>query len=263
MKKPLLNPRTTPARYGALLILLVLAGGFTGAVAADAQAPGVQQPLRVYGFTLKYQRTEDAVALIRPLLSSRGTVEEQPGSNTLVLRDTHAALAELIPVLQAFDRPPKNLRLQIHLVRAGAAGEAGASVAQAELAPEMVERLRGLLRYDDYRVLAEAGLSSKEGEEIVYSLGDSYKVSFRLGRVLHGERVKLEGFKITRQLQNPTNKGRQLKPRDLFHASLNLRLDRLFTLVLAEAPTSLEAAREDALMVAITCRWEDDPEPVR
>ena len=241
------------------LAFLVALASWPAAPPAMAQSPAIQQALSVHAYTLKYRRTEDAVALLRPLLSERGTVEEQPGTNTLVLRDTRAALAGLVPTLQAFDQPPRNVRMQIHLVRAGSDGAEPESIAQAELHPDVVKRLVNLLRYDEYQVLAKAGLTSKEGDEVTYSLGDSYNVSFRLGSVFQGERVKLEGFRITKQVQNP-NKGPKMKPRDLFHASLNLRLNRPFTLVLAEEPTSLEEARDDALMVAITCRWEDDPE---
>jgi len=120
-----------------------------------------------------------------------------------------------------------------------------------ELPEALAAQLREYLRYDDYRVLAEAGLKTLEGEEVTYALGQTYSVSFRSGSVMAGRRVKLEGFRILKQVSNPSNKGRQLAPRELFHATLNLWLDRPFNLVLAQDET-----RQEALMVAISCRRE-------
>ena len=69
--------------------------------------------------------------------------------------------------------------------------------------------------------------------------------------------MKLEGFRIVKQVENPTNKGRRLEPRELFHATLNLWIDRPFNLVLAQ-----DESRQEALMVAISCRRENG-EPYR
>lgn len=235
----------------------VVVMGFAAAVPVEAQNTG----LKVHAYTLKHQRTADAVALIRPLLSPQGTVEEHPVGNTLVLRDTREAIARLMPILEAFDHPPEDLRFEIQVVRAGPRRSRISPPlppdqlpqSTQQLSPELVGRLRGLLRYDDYQVLSSAALSSKEGEEVTYSLGKSYSVTFTPGATIDSQRVKLEGFRILKHSKNPTNKGRQLGPRELFHASLNLQVDRLFTLVLAQ-----DSTQEEALMVAISCRREGD-----
>ncbi len=243
-----------PQARRTLLVLAIALGVAAGPASAQTEA------LKVHAYTLKYQRSADALMHVRPLLSSRGTVEEQPGGNTLVLRDTPAALERLVKALMAFDRPPQDLRLKIQLVRAGNKGASPSSVqATTALPAELVDRLRGLLRYDDYQVLAEASLTSKEGEEVTYSLGNRYDVSFRVGNLAEGQRLKLEGFRIAKEhpANKGTNKGRQLKPQELFHASLNLQLERLFTLVLAAPPGT---APEEALMVAITCQREGQGE---
>ena len=268
---------TARASHGALLLALWLGAAGPGAVAPAAAQPP-ESGMRVYAHTLKHQQTGEALALIRPLLSPRGTVEEQPGTRTLVIRDSRFVVARIVPLLVDFDHPPEKLRFDIKIVRAGnpprqgvspplpegkagagtpaaasaGAGPPAAAPAEDELSPRQVARLRDLLRYDEYRVLAQAGLTSEEGEEVTYALGDTYSVSFRSGTVLAGKRLKLEGFRITKQIKNPTNKGRQLKPREVFHATLNLWLDRPYNLVLA-----LDESRKEALMVAISCRREN------
>ncbi len=209
----------------------------------------------MYAYTLKHQQAHEALALIRPLLTARGTVEVQPGDNTLVIRESRPTLARLARVLAEFDHPPEELRFDIRVVRAGPRRNV-VSPPEPEsvggpLSEELAARLRELLRYDDYRILAEAGVTTREGEEVTYAFGDTYAVSFRSGTVMAGQRVKLEGFRILKQVKNPAIKGRQLEPRELFHATLNLWLDRPFNLVLAQ-----DKSRQEALMVAISCRRE-------
>lgn len=215
-----------------------------------------REHVRVFAYTLEHQKASDAIVKIRPLLSSRGTVEEQPRSNTLVVRDVGSAVEAVARALNDFDRPPEALRFQIQVLQAGPKARSVISpprpgaVAEAEVSAELVDLLKGLLRYEDYRVLAQAGVTSQEGDEVVYSLGDGYDVSFRLGSILGGQRLKLEGFRI-REKTRATSKGPQLPPRDLFNATLNLWLDKPFTLVLAQ-----DEERKEALMVAISCHRE-------
>ena len=57
----------------------------------------IDEVLVLHAFTLKHQRASDAIPLVHPLLSERGTVELQPGDNTLVIRDSPGALARILP----------------------------------------------------------------------------------------------------------------------------------------------------------------------
>ena len=229
---------------------------------AVSLAEGQEELLKVYAYTLQHRSADDAMDLIRSQLTPRGTVEEQPGSNTLVFRDTRSAVEKVKATLLDFDRPPQNLRLDIKMVKAGPKTRSVISPPRphvepsvAELPEDLEKRLKNLLRYEDYRVLAKAGVSSKEGDDVTYSLGERYDVSFKLGSVMAGRRVKLESFKIIKKTP-ATNKGRRLPPRQLFHATLNLWLEKPFTLVLAQ-----DDSKQEALMVAISCYREDVSEP--
>jgi len=111
------------------------------------------------------------------------------------------------------------------------------------------------LRYDDYQVLAEAAGTRREGEDTSFDLGAGYEVSFKLGEVLAGERLRLEGFRVTRRLAT-ADKTRQLPPRELFHATVNLWMTKPLTFVLAQDETS-----QEALVIAITCRGVETAKP--
>ncbi len=248
-----------PLRRAVLvLVLLVMVSGTLAAQEGGSESAAV----RVYAHTLQHASTQEVMTFLRPLLSPRGTVEEQPGGNTLVIRDTRAVMAEVIPLLEILDRPPRDLRLEIHVIRAGsrqqgsdsASGQVTGSsrtLVEAGVAQELVERLRALLRYEDYEVVAQAGVSSREGEDVTYALDPTYNVSFQLGRVMADLRLRLEGFQIVKKFPNPANKGRQLEPRELFHATLNLWQDRPVALVLTR-----DEDRQEALLVAIS--WRQD-----
>ncbi len=246
--------------HGLLVLATLLA--LISASAASAEQAGAGDSasrLRVYAYTLKHQPAHEALAFIRPLLSARGTVEVQPGDNTLVIREARPALSRLVGVLAEFDHLPLELRFDISIVRAGPernvvsppAPEVEGGPFSEELSEELAARLRELLRYDDYRVLAKAGVTTREGDDVTFAFGQTYSVSFRSGTVMAGQRVKLEDFRIMKQVKNPAVKGRQLEPRELFHATLNLWMGRPFNLVLAQ-----DESRQEALMVAISCRRE-------
>ncbi|MCP3961030.1 MAG: hypothetical protein GY719_24560 [bacterium] len=231
-------------------------------IAAQNLEASPSQRIEVHAYTLKHQQVHEALNLVRPLLTARGSVEVQPGGNTLVVRETPAVLSRVSRLLEGFDHPPEDLRFDIRIIQAGPKrtgisppepGSQAGGGATDELPEELASRLREILRYDDYRVLAQAGVTSKEGQDVKYSLGQSYSVSFRSGTVMAGRRLKLEGFRIVKQVKNPANKGRQLEPRELFHATLNLWIDRPLSLVLSQ-----DESRREALMVAISCQRESD-----
>lgn len=243
-------PPPTPGRALPRAVCVVVV--CLSALAAPLLAQDARH-LVVHAHTLEHRAAADAADLVRPMLTHRGTVEEQPGGNTLVVRDVRASIERIAATLRDFDQPPRDLTFDIRIVRAGArrgliSPPPDDVPLDAELPPELVERLRALLRYDEYQVLAQAGVRSREGEAVTYSLGDRYDVSFRSGTLLSGRRLKLEGFTITKKPRRTTDKGRRLAPRELFQATLNLWLDKPF-IVLARDPTG-----DDALMIAISCR---------
>ena len=98
----------------------LLAIGWPALVVAAAQSSAETPPaLVVHAYTLEHQPAVEAIGLIHPLLTKRGAVELQPGSNTLVVRDTAAVVRRAVALLQDFDHPTSPIRLEIKIVRAG------------------------------------------------------------------------------------------------------------------------------------------------
>lgn len=234
-----------PRFVGVLLIWTVA----QPAIAQGPSEPGQKQgeELVLHAYTLEHQPAGEAIHLIHPLLSEHGAVEIQPGGNTLVIRDTVEVVERLIRLLKDFDHPARPVRLTLQLVRAGLKEDRVDG--ESELPKALVSRLRELLRYEDYHLLATAALEIREGENVSYELGDDFKVEFRMGTLLADRRVKLRGFRVARQSGNPDAK-------QLIHTNLSLWLDKPMILGLARAETS-----DRALMVVLTSSLARDSVP--
>lgn len=195
--------------------------------------------LALHAYALRHRRAGDALEVVRPLLSPLGTVELQPGRNTVVVRDSLSALSRIVPELRRFDRPVEPLEIEVLVVRA-LAGRPRPGAAPS-VPPELERRLRALLRYERYELVAEGRLQSRENEDVTFELGDGFAVRFRLGELADG-RVRLSEFQVDREAS--TDGGRPL-----IHTNLNLWLERPVALGLARSESS-----DSALMVAITAR---------
>lgn len=230
-----------PVERTALCFLWILV--LTSCLAA-AQPRPAQRPEEVVlrAYTFKYQRASEAISHVYPLLSPRGTVELQPATNTLVLRDIPSALSRIVPLLHNLDHPARPVRLDVMIVKASR-NQVSPPVKKSDLPEQLTRRLRQLLPYDIYETQAQAQLHALEGQSVTYELGNDYEVSFRLGTLLNEQRIKLSNFRIMRQ-------SRPGAP--LIHTNLNLTVDQILNLGLAKS----EASR-DALMVVLTLRAGD------
>jgi hypothetical protein len=211
------------------------------AAALGAQAQDTDE-LGVNAYTFKYLRAGEALPLVSTLLSKRGTVELQPATNTLVIRDTPGALSRILPVLRTYDHPARRLTLDLYIVRASRS-QVSPPAPRSDLPELMTRRLRSLLPYDIYEVQAQTQLSAREGQPVTYALGEEYQVSFRLGSVAADRQVKLSDFRVQRRGD------RKAPAVPLIHTNLNLMLDQTTSLGMARSESSPEA-----LMVVVTLR---------
>lgn len=136
--------------------------------------------LVLHSFKLQHRPAMGGLQLVSGMLTKRGTVQLQPATNTLVIRDTSAALGQIIPALRDYDRPSRPLIVEVLMVWAT---RSGVGPSQSDLDADLTKRLRALLPYDNFQTQAETRIFSREGETITYTLGQ-YKVSFRLGTIV-------------------------------------------------------------------------------
>jgi type II/III secretion system protein len=230
----------------SFLAVLILSSSLTAQAAGKAAAADSATEVVLHAYTLRHQQASDAVALVYPLLSRKGTVEVQPGGNTLVIRDVQAVLNRIVPVLRKFDHAPRPMRLEVLIVRASR-NTVSPQVRHSDLPEQLTKRLHDLLAYDNFELQAQAQLGGVEGQPVIYELGQDYKVSFRFGTLMDDQRVKLSSFRISRR-------GEGKPETNLLQTNLTLWCDQTISLGLAKS----EASRE-ALMVVLTLREGDAP----
>lgn len=235
-----------------LVAALLAAGGPSAAAERPIPIPGPASPVRLHAFTLQHQPASEALELVRPLLSKEGTVTLAPGSNTLEIRDTLAALSRIVPMLRSFDHPARPIEIEVLLVQASRPGVSGLISSSPEIPQELITRWRELLHYDIFTLAARADLRPREGESVTYETGNGYKLTFRLGTVLADRRIRLHNFRIVKRSGNS-----EKAEKEVIHTNLNLWLDQTITFGLARTEAS-----PTALMVVMTCRKPGDgPEP--
>ncbi len=230
---PFMCSRRTP---GALILALALAFGAAAAGAAPKVPPAPRMEL--YAYELEHQRADEAFAVVQPLLSSSGTLELRPKDNTLVIRDTRATLGKVVAALRAFDHPSRDLEIEVTMVQATRASFSPLLADQA-LSPELASRLKLMLPFSNYRVLATTLLHAREGEEVTYEIGEGFSVRFRTGVVRPGvggeghQMLKLNGFRLSREGGGA--------PKSLLSTTMSLQLDKPMALTLAGSEASSTA----------------------
>jgi type II/III secretion system protein len=220
-----------------LLVLLA------GAQPLLAQSQPQQVELVVHVYTLRHQTAGDALGLVQPLLSPRGTVELRPAANTLVLRDTPDALARLLRVLVSFDHPSRPVDVELWMVRAsGKASSPPLPPKQSAVPAELLRALAEHLPYEQYGLLGSSKVRGAEGEKMTFQVAGDYAVRFRLGTIVGEQRLRLNDFEV---LLMPDNG----EPVPLLRSQLNLWLGRSMVFALSPGEGS-----STALMVVVRCR---------
>lgn len=231
--------------------MLCLLAGAAGAWGQAAPRPSVKAPaLALHAHIFENQPAVEALSLVYPLLSDVGTVELKPKENTLVVRDTLAALNRIVPVLSRFDHPQRQVRLEVRIVSARA--ETFSPPGRSRLPKEHVDRLKDMLPYHSYEQLAGTMLEAREGEHVNYQLGNRFSLDFRLGTLIEGARVRLHDFQVFRG----NSRGSQDLQR-LIVTTLFLHLNQPVYLGLAPSENSKEA-----LMVVVTAQVSEPEKDV-
>jgi hypothetical protein len=238
-----------------LLAILLLAFGPALALAQNAPSPRPLEggELMVQAYSFKHQVAAEALPLVQPLLTSRGTVELRPGENTLVIRDTRAAIGRIVPMLRNFDHPARPVQVEMLIVKASRS-PVSPPYQRSDLPDELTQRLRGILPYDIFELQARSRLGAMEGQAVAYSVGAEYDVTFRLGTMTGDGRIRLSNFRLSRR-KAATEKGPAAVV-GLLHTNLNLWLDQTLNLMVSRNESSPEA-----LMIVLTPRRGDPRQP--
>jgi hypothetical protein len=150
-------------------------------------------------FSLERKSVFDALNVVRPLLSTQGSVELDPTHGTISVRDNLSALSRVSTAIRAFDRENRPVQVGVSLILAETAKISPVRPSTG-IAPDLLVRLRQLLRFDNFSLLAQSQITSREGEAVVYDMAQGYRLSFELGASGDDSRIRLAGFRMVRAL---------------------------------------------------------------
>lgn len=208
------------------------------AAAPQVVAPGEAAAVRLMVFSLQRKRAFDALAAIQPLLSVQGSVEIDPNRNTLSVRDNLAALSRVATAIRMFDRESQPVQIDVQLIHAETSKISPVRPSSG-IAPDLLARLRQLLRFESFSLLAHGQISSREGEQVVYEMAQGYRVAFEVGSAADGKRIRLAGFRMVRALPGATE-------HELVRTVVHLGLDQPLILGLTR-----DEAADRALMLVL------------
>jgi hypothetical protein len=219
------------------VILLALLGSASTALAAPAE----NEKLTARSFQFKFRDASRAASVIKPLISSSGSVSIQPSSNTLVVTDSPAALREIARALAQYDAPPKAFTVELQLV---AASRAANPPPVPEELREISAKLSGVLRFNRFDKLGEIRTQGREGDPVLATL-DGYRADFSVGEFDPiSQTLQLSDFRIMKLPEGGGDLQQVFR-----NSTLNLRVGQTVVLGASRLPDS-----NRILMIVLTAQ---------
>lgn len=217
-----------------IALSLFLALAMCGAAFADDAAKG----LSVRPFQFKHKEADKAAVIIKSLLSSEGTMNIQPATNTLVITDRAENLKAIAAALAQYDAEPVAIQLSVRLVSAGRVE--GAARVPEEL-KDVAAKLR-MLQYNSLENLGSAIIDTREGQPGIVELEHGYRADFKIGEYDPVTKsVQVIDFKLSRAQKD------QLA--EVLKTTLNLRTGVTHILAATRA-----AGSDRAVMLVVTAK---------
>lgn len=216
-----------------VLCALVLAG-----VTANAEPREKNEALSVRTFTFKYKDADKAAAIIKPLMSTEGSMSIQPASNALAVTDRADNLKAIAKALAEFDTAAQPFRLSIRIV--SAAREATAHI--PDDLKDVAQKV-ALMHFNAFTREGDANVQGKEGDPGSIDMQTGFRAEFKFGEYdPASESIRINDLHVSK-----IGKDNQLT--SLVTTSLNLRIGQTYILGAAKSPNSPRA-----LMIVLVAR---------
>jgi hypothetical protein len=228
----------------ALVLALSSVLAAAGRPAAAASPP--QSVVKV--FTLKYRKIEDALPLLRPLLSDSGAVSAvlEASHNSLTVRGTPERVEQITRAVAAFDVPLRAIDIAVTLLKS--AGEKSRAE-KADVSQEIRgigEKLKKLFNVTDFTRLDSVIVQGTEGQRVVYVMGGGYRLEFLLDPSRDGTQVQLRDLSLERVRHEAGKETRG----EILRTSINVNLGQPYILGVGR-----DEAAGDKLFVVFFANW--------
>lgn len=186
--------RSRMARPAAWILAAALLPGLLAPSAAGAPPVVV---VRV--FALKHRAADEALPLVRPLLSDAGSVMLEPRTNELTVRDAAASVERIAKAIAAYDIPLRGVDVAVTLLKA--TSDPKAAPAPADVSDEIRgigERLKKLFNVTDFTRLDAVVVRGLEGQRVAYVIGSHYRLQFLIDPSRDGKSLQFKDLSLER-----------------------------------------------------------------
>ena len=227
----------TLKRTGLLVAMMLLISGV-----AAAEPKTAAKPLSVRTFTFKYKDAEKAAAIIKPLVSTEGSISIQPSTNALQVTDRAENLKQIAKAIGEFDAPARSFRLYVRIV----------SASRVDNPPRVSDSLKdvaqklSMLRYNAFESVGEVNVDAKEGDPGNVEMPSGYRADYKLGEYdPASDSIQVSDFRLSRLEGAQKDQLVSLTPK----MSVNLGIGQTYIVGASKAPES-----QHALMIVLVAR---------
>ena len=162
---------STRLRAAARALVFALCAPIAAAGLPPTPAPAAQMVVKV--FTLKHRKIEDALPLLRPLLSDPGAASAvlETNRNSLTVRGTSARIEQITRAVAAFDVPPRAINIAVTLLKSLGEKTHSEKTDVSQEIRGIGEKLKKLFNVTDFTRLDSVVVQGVEGERVVYVMG--------------------------------------------------------------------------------------------
>lgn len=154
------------------------------------------QEVRV--FPLRFRSAEEAVVLVKPLLSPAGSLALQGSANALTVRDEPAVLRRVAEALEGWDVAPQAYRIRIRLLMASSPTPAPGRA--SPLIEGMGAEISQLFSFTSYQEIDTLQVTASDGAVVEAVAGERYHLRFMVRGAAHDtERIHLNQFELARR----------------------------------------------------------------
>jgi hypothetical protein len=222
---------------GVLLAVLVLPA------APAAGAPPVVV-VRVFG--LKHRRADEALQLVRPVLSDAGSVMLEPRTNELTVRDTSLAVDRAAAAIASYDVPLRGVDVAVTLLKATSDPNAPS---RAELPAEIRaigERLKKLFNVTNFTRLDSVVVRGTEGQRVAWVIGANYHLQFLLDPSRDGKRLQFRDLSLERVRREG---GKEVRG-EILRTTINVNMGQPYILGVGK-----DEAAKGAIFLVLSPEW--------
>ncbi len=201
-------------------------------------------------FTLKNRSADEALTIVKPLLSSAGSVMLEPRTNELTVRDTAASVEHAAQAIAAYDVPLRGVDVSVTLLKATHEARTPKKAdppADSGEVKGITEKLKRLFNVTDVTRVDSVVVRGMEGQRIACVIGGTYRLQFFLAPSPDAKRMQLRDL----SLERVRREGGSETYGGILRTSVNVSMGQHYILVVSK-----DEGVKDALFLALYTDWQ-------